>query len=200
MSGDDTQNPNTQTPTQPETPPPASQWEFKTDASSEATPAAPVPPSVPTERVRWSASEFITHQKSSTWYLVLFSSAFVVAGLVYLLTHGDKITSLAIVIAAVFLGIMAARKPRVLDYEVSTSGVTIGQHFYPYSSFKSFSITHEGAFASISFMPLKRFMPFVTMYYSPEEEADILTMLGAFLPVEQGKRDLLDHFLERIRF
>ncbi|HKR82317.1 MAG TPA: hypothetical protein VJR27_04965 [Candidatus Saccharimonadales bacterium] len=200
MSGDDTQKPKSEAPVKPETPPPAANWQFKTDDAVDAAPASALPPAAPQASVRWSASEFIAHQKSATWYLVLFVSSIVAAGLVYLITRGDKITAGAIIVAAIFFSIVAARKPRVLDYEVSTSGVTVGRHFYPYSNFKSFSVRHDEAFSSISFMPLKRFMPFVTMYYSPDEEADIITMLSAFLPVEQAKRDMLDHFLERIRF
>ena len=202
MNGDDPQKTNATPPPPPtpEAPAPPSQWEFKTDAPIDTPTPATAMPSAPQQRVQWSASEFIAHQKTATWYLVLFCSALIAAGLVYLITRGDKITSGAIVVAAVFLAIMAARKPRVLDYEVSSSGITIGRHFYPYSNFKSFSVIHEGAFSSISLMPLKRFMPFVTMYYAPEEEDEILTVLGNYLPIEQGKRDILDHFLERIRF
>src|SRR5665213_4576824 len=63
----------------------------------------------------WSASEFIEHSKSVGWYLLLMLGTAILAGLCYLLTH-DKITTAVIIVAAVFFGFYANRKPRTLEY------------------------------------------------------------------------------------
>ncbi|HSX08468.1 MAG TPA: hypothetical protein VLG11_06270 [Candidatus Saccharimonadales bacterium] len=181
---------------------PESGWTFtgnspQVDRKGESFRPRPADPNV---QVHWTASEFIHHQKSFAWYLVLAVSALAAGAIVYLLTRGDKITAAVIPVAALFFGISAARKPRTLDYEVNGAGIIIGRHFYPYANMKSFSIVHQGAFSSVSFMPLKRFMPFLTMYYAPEDEEKIVGVLSSYLPVEMARRDMLDQFLERIRF
>jgi len=181
------------------TPAPAATWAFKPagDAANAAgASAAPAPQSM----VKWSASEFVAHQKTIGWYLILAVSAIVAAGLIYLLTHGDKITAVVVIVAALFFGYVAGRKPRTLEYELSSAGITIGHRFYPYENFKSFWVEHQGTFGSISFMPLKRFMPLLTVYYAADQEEEILNALSNHLPIEEAHRDMLDQFIDRIRF
>ncbi len=181
---------------------PPAQWNFSPSDEQ------PLPPQIQPEdltpasppEVRWTASEFIAHHKTAGWYGLLFVAAFVAAGLVYLLTRGDKISSVVVIVAAIFFAITASRKPRVLDYEVSNSGITIGQRFYAYGSFRSFSIVEDGAFSSISFMPLKRFMPAITIYYAQDDEDRIVEVLGRYLPIEPARQDALDRFVKHIRF
>lgn len=149
--------------------------------------------------VAWTASEFVAHSKGSGWYGLLALSAAVLAALIYLITH-DTISVGIIVFVAVLLGISAARKPRVLHYQLNGSGLAIGEKFYAYAEFKSFSVMQEGAFSSIMFLPLKRFMPPISIYYDPKDEDRIVEVLAYFLPMEARTHDLVDSFIKRIRF
>jgi hypothetical protein len=151
------------------------------------------------ETVRWTASEFIVHQKNIGWYLVLFISAVALTGLVYLFTR-DKISSAVVVIAAIIFGIYAARKPRTVGYQLNPHGLSIGEKFYDYASFRSFAVVDEGAFSSVAFMPLKRFMPAISIYYDPADEEKIVRVLSDRLPMENRGHDLIDRFLHAIRF
>lgn len=152
-----------------------------------------------TKPITWSASEFIAHQKSFLWYISLGAIAIIFAALIFLLTS-DKITTAVILIAAIFLGIMAARKPRTIAYRLDTKGLLVSTKLYPYSEFRSFAIVNEGAFSSIIFMPLKRFMPLLTVYYEPKDEYKIVGMLADRLPMETYKFDMVEQLLHRIRF
>lgn len=150
--------------------------------------------------VRWTASEFIEHEKDAGWYGRLGFATVVVAGLIFLVTRGDKITVGMIVILAIFFGIYASRKPRTLSYKLDGKGLTIGGKMYGYDGFRSFSAADDGAFPGITFMPLKRFSAAVTIYYERSDEAKIMRILSNYLPHEQLKRDLLEQFLHYIRF
>lgn len=149
--------------------------------------------------VRWTASEYVAHHKSFGWYALLFLGAFVMAGLAYFITH-DKITMAVIIIVAILLAVIAGRKPRTQDYELERSGLHIGPKFYPYSTFKSFNRVQEGAFSNVTFMPMKRFMPPVSIYYEPKDEEKIIQTLAVYLPLENREHDTLDKFLKKIRF
>src|SRR6266568_1571705 len=179
--------------------PPAAPWAFMTDNDTATAPDSDAGASVQPDSIQWTASEFIAHQKSAGWYLVLAFSAIILAALTYLISH-DLSSATVVIVVAIFLAAIAGHKPRELQYSVNPKGFTVGHRSYTYGMFKSFSIVQEGAFSSVLFMPLKRFMPPVTIYYLPEDESKVVEMLGAYLPLAPVRNDLLDKFLERIRF
>jgi hypothetical protein len=149
--------------------------------------------------ISWSASEFIAHNKSFGWYMFLILAAVLVGGLVYLLTK-DKISASVVLVVAFFLAITASHKPRTLDYKLDSSGLTIGNKTYEYTQFRSFAVVEEGAFSSIIFTPLKRFMPLITIYYEPNDEDAIVNILSNRLPLETHHLDMIEQFMRKIRF
>jgi hypothetical protein len=183
-----------------------STWQFKPDddavsgvPASADIPGQPAEPARHAETATWSASEFIHHQKSVGWYGMLTLATAVLAAGVYLLTK-DKISTSVIIIVAIVLGISAARAPRTLEYKLDEAGLTIGEKFYAYGQFRSFALVQEGAFSSIVFMPLKRFMPLLTIYYAPADEAKVVAVLSDHLPMETHQLDMVDQLMRRIRF
>ncbi|MDB5168777.1 MAG: hypothetical protein JWO41_133 [Candidatus Saccharibacteria bacterium] len=149
--------------------------------------------------ITWTASEFIAHEKSNSWYLKLGGVAVVVALILFLLTR-DKIASGFILFAALLLGVYAAREPRELEYQITVHGVSVGEKYHDFQEFRSFTIVPEGAFSSIMFIPLKRFAPAVSIYYSPEEEDRIVDVLEERLPYDDTRSDPIDNFMRHIRF
>lgn len=178
----------------PVTPP---QWQFQPEQPAVQTDQAPEATNV--GGVQWTASEFLAHQKNRNWYLILILGAFGVSIAVYLLT-GDIISSISLLVFAILLAVVAARKPRTLQYHLGDHGLQVEQKFYPYQDFKSFSVINEGAINSIMLLPLKRFATGVTMYYAPEDEQKILDVLSSELPYEERHQDPVDKFMQRIRF
>jgi hypothetical protein len=176
---------------------PESQWQYTGDDSNQ--PNLPDDSRNSTEAISWTASEFIAHQKSVGWYLLLTLIAVGVSAGIYFITE-DKITSVIILIVALMFGAVAARKPRVLDYEVSARGVRIGEKIYPYQILKSFSVIQEDAVSSVMLLPLRRFMPSIILYYPPEQEDEVLNALGSYLPLEQRSSDAIDKLMRKVRF
>ena len=153
----------------------------------------------PAATITWTASEFIAHHKTPGWYGLLAVAAVAAAGLIYLLTR-DAISSSVVIVAAIFFGISASRQPRELEYSLSGRGVQIGTKYYSLAGFRSFSVVPEGAFPSIVLMPLKRFAPLTTIYFSPQDESRIVNILSGSLPFEDYRHDAVEQFLHRIRF
>lgn len=184
-------------------------WVFKPGGGSQPAASAPKAPEGQADpqqayvedehSIEWTGSEFIAHQKGASWYLAFFFAALLAAAFVYLITREFVSTGVILVVAVLF-GIAANHKPRVLAYRLDSSGLTIGQKFYPYANFKSFALVDEGAFESISFIPLKRFLPTVNIYFPPDDADKILDVLAANLPMEQRKQGLVDSAARRIRF
>jgi hypothetical protein len=190
----------------PQTPDTPGNWQFKPeDQGSQSQPTVPSvasnaqQPTTPEEEVSWTASEFIAHEKGLNWYLAMVASVLFFTAIVYLVTK-DKITTGIIIMAAIIFGVYARRQPRTLNYHMEYGGLTIGEKFYDFGNFRSYVLAHEGALSSVSFMPLRRFMPVLTVYYSPDDEQKIVQLLSTRLPMESIKKDVIDRFLHRIRF
>ncbi len=141
----------------------------------------------------------VQSKKNSNWYVILILGAFGMSIVVYFLTR-DIISSISLLVFAILLAVVAARKPRTLQYHLGDHGLQVEQKFYPYQDFKSFSVINEGAINSIMLLPLKRFATGVTMYYAPEDEQKILDVLSSELPYEERQQDPVDKFMQRIRF
>ncbi len=149
--------------------------------------------------VSWNAPEFIAHKKSAVWYILLGISTVALAAIVFLITR-DKVSMVVIVFAALLLGGYSIRQPRVLRYSLDDAGLHVGEKFYSYDMFKSFSIDTRNALSSIVLMPLKRFMPELSLYYSDEDEIKIKAALADRLPLEELRNDLVDNFFRKIRY
>lgn len=175
-------------------------WQYSPEDRS-STPAVPpiMQATAGPEAVEWTASEFVAHSKGIGWYALLGLGAILLAVVIFLFTR-DVTSAGIIVLVAILLGVAANNKPRILHYEVNDSGLVIGQKFYSYAEFKSFSVMEEGAFSSIMFLPLRRFMPPISIYYDPQDEERIVEVLSYYLPMENRSHDVFDRLIKRIRF
>lgn len=177
---------------------PSANWQFTPDDASDSP--SPAPKREPHDStVEWTASEFMAHHKSTSWYAALALAAVIVAGFIYILTK-DEITAGVILFAAAVMGFVAGRKPRTLNYRVAQDGVHIDAKVYTYQDYKAFSIIDEGAINSIKLVPLKRFLPPISMYYAPQDEKKIVEALSDYLPYEDKDDDAFDRMVRKIRF
>jgi len=149
--------------------------------------------------VEWTASEFINHHKSSQWYAMLAIITAVLAVIVYMLNK-DILSGIIVVLLGGLTAFAANRQPSVLPYRLDVRGLTIGARFYPYNAFKSFSVIKEGPFSNITIMPTGGFMPELSIYYSPDDEQDILEVLGEHLPMQQSQGAYVDRLARRLHF
>lgn len=149
--------------------------------------------------VSWTASEYIAHNKGQSWFAIFGLGLFVVIGLIYLLTR-DILASVLVGVAGLSFGIFAGRAPRVLEYSVHPGGIDIGPRSHQYSEFKSFTGSDIGPIPSILLLPLKRFVPPITIYYDPKQGDDIFDTLAQYLPYEDREPDLVERLMNHVRF
>ncbi len=182
-------------------------WQYKPSGGTATAPppvlapapaAPPAPPSAGGP-VTWVASEYIDHDRGAGWYVLLILGVAILSTIVYFLTK-DYFAIGTIVIVGVIVGFVAGKKPRQLNYELSASGIRIGDKLYSFGLFKSFSIVKDGALSSIQLTPIKRFMPPVSAYYAAGDEEKIVDTIGAYLPYEERGLDAIDRLSRRLRF
>lgn len=149
--------------------------------------------------VTWEASEYIHHQKTATWYLGLAVVTAVLCVLIYIFLD-DWFSIAVIVLMSGAVGVYARREPRVQRYSISGSALSVGEHHYHISEFASYQIADEGVVQSATFIPLKRFMPPVSVYFLPQDGEKIMAVLGSVLPREEHQPDFVDRLMRRVRF
>lgn len=185
-----------------------SPWEYKPDGKEvSAAPTLPVSgqetkPAAPTANdaaISWTASEYIDHARGSGWYLALIAGTIALAGLVYLITK-DYFATGVIAVMGVIVGVFSTHKPKQVTYELSTSGLKAGEKSYPLNLFKSFALIREGVLSSVNLIPIKRFMPPLSIYFDPADEQKIVNLLGSHLPLEEGGLDPIERLSRRLRF
>lgn len=164
-----------------------------------ATPTAPEAEAEDDILLHWQAAEFVSHEKSPSWYYKLAGVAILIAAIVFLLTK-DKISTGIVVFGALLLGIYARRQPRELEYVLATHGLGIGEKYHSYEEFRSFSVVPEAHMSSVIFRPMKRFGQILTIYFPPELEDQVGDILADRLPYEDHQHDLVESFMRRIRF
>jgi hypothetical protein len=185
---------------------PVAGWVFKPgSAPLQSIPEQQVEPSPPklsmssSNEVSWSASEYIANQKNTAWFVNLGIVSVVLTAVIFLLTR-DIVSVISIATLGIIVGVFAARQPHQLNYALDASGVHMGTKFYPYGTFKSFSVVPEGTFSHISLLPLKRFMPPIAIHFALEDEEKVINAIGDYLPYEEHKRDIVESFSHRVKF
>lgn len=176
-------------------PQPEARWQF-----TEETVQPALTPSPGIEMVSWTADEFIAHPKSQQWYINLGIATGVISLLVYFLTQRDVVSVAVVVIVAIVFGIFASRHPRHLQFAIDSSGIHVGEKLYSYGEFKSFSVMQEDTQKSIWLLPLKRFMPILTIYFEDKDADNIVGVLSLLLPIENREPDIVDRLMHSIKF
>lgn len=179
----------------------ASPWSFVSDNKNETSfdDGSAAPPTAVVDPIKWSSKEYIAHSKSILWYFVLLVVVVVFAGGIYLLTK-DKITTGVILFVGITFGIYSGRKPSEIEYSLDDTGITVGHKFYDLDSFRSFSMVDDEGAKSLLFVPLKRFLPMLTVYYPVSKEGKIVDALNNRLPLDNRGHDILERFLRKIHY
>lgn len=151
------------------------------------------------DSISWAASEFHSHEKSAWWYIKLALITIVAAGVLYVLTK-SIVTPVVIVISGVVLGIYGTHKPGQLEYTVTRQGIRIGAKRYSYDEFRLFVVTPNSSLSEVTLIPTKRFMPPLSICYSPDIENKVLNILADHLPFEERRPDLIDSLMQRMHF
>jgi hypothetical protein len=149
--------------------------------------------------ISWTGPEFAQHDKPSGWYITCVLIAFVLGGAIYFLTK-DVISSAFVAAAIIMLGFYSLRKPKDVNYSLNDYGMTVGPKSFSYEEFRSFTVTVEGAYLTVTFLPLRRFATTAGLFYQGQDEEKIINFLADRLPMEKHKPDMIDSFMQRIRF
>jgi hypothetical protein len=146
----------------------------------------------------WETSEYIEHDRNAMWYVAFVGITFLFAGASILLLH-EWLGAVVLVLMAIAVLMFTRREPKTLQCSLQGNGINIGDRFYPYGSFRSFSLVSDGALQSLEFDPLKRFMPRLSVYIAPGAENKVLGVLASRLPQGDREQDAVDRLARKLK-
>ena len=147
--------------------------------------------------ITWDAEEYIVKSRSGWWY---FGLALVTLGLLALAIWLKGWSFLVLIIVSVItILVFVLRPPRKIHYSLTAKGLKEGKIEHPFTNFRAFGILKEGDHYSAVLIPKKRFGINVKVYFPEGSGEAIVDALGARLPMEEIKLDLLDKFVNFLR-
>lgn len=149
------------------------------------------------KNVNWQADEHILRDKGNGWFVGML---LMVVGLVALAAWFEWWTFVAlIVVSAIAMLVYVLRPPRKIHYSIGLDGLSEGSRLYDFSDFRAFSLTKEGGVYMFVLTPIKRFSGKMMVIFPEELGEQIVDILGARLPMEDFKMDLVDKIVKFLR-
>lgn len=151
-----------------------------------------------TEPIAWNAPEGVQVQRGKIWYVIF---AIILVGLMALaiLVFKNWTFAALLPIMSVALFTLSNKNPQIINYAISPKGVYIADVLHDFSEFRAFGLSNENNQHSIILLPVKRFSPGLTIYFSEAEGEKIVDMLGARLPMQEIKPDALEKLIRLIK-
>ena len=150
------------------------------------------------EIANWQAQDLIIGDKNEVWYLFFFLASLLLCGFAI---WAQSWTFLALIIVS-SIGILVLRKSdrsQIISYSLSNHGIYMGATFHSYDEFRAFGVRKESSTYSIVFLPKKRFAPSTVIYFPKDYGEKITDIIGARLPMEEVKFDLIDKIIRKIK-
>ncbi len=156
-------------------------------------------PNVPEQvLLSWQAPEFVQTHKPAGWYVGIILFFAVLIGLA-LLTR-QYITVGLFALMGIVLVMYSNRPPRVLEYQISNYGVTVGDKKYLFDDFSSYYEISDYGRPLLELVPNKRFGTLVSLPPKSDEIEQIEQTLGQMLPKTESQQDYIDKLFRYLRF
>lgn len=155
-------------------------------------------PKAETTLETWSAPEFAFTTKPAGWFLALAVFFACLIGIAVLTKQWLSIGLFALM--GVSLAVYANRKPRTLNYALTTHGIHVGEKTYGFDNFSAFYEVSDYGQRVFELVPSKRLGTLVSLPIPHEIEEDLGEMLGTVLPKVPARNDVIDRVFRYLRF
>ena len=150
------------------------------------------------EPIAWDAPERLKMRRGRGWY-ILFAVVIISLMALAILVFRSWTFAILLPIMTVALLTLTSKPPQTINYAISPKGIYVADKLYDFSEFRAFGLLTEAGQHSAVLLPVKRFSPELTIYFSEEEGEKIVDMLGARLPIQEIKPDALEKLIKLIK-
>ena len=148
--------------------------------------------------IEWQSLNHQHAEKSADWYWILGIVS--VAGAILSFYFGNILFGIFILIGALTLGLIAARKPREINIKVTPRGIITGNFEYPYVNYRSFWIEDDHMHGSrILLHSLSTFLPLISIPIAEEVDLDHLRdIINDYLDEEFLRESAIHRLFDRL--
>ncbi len=147
--------------------------------------------------IKWTAPEYIKHEKGKVWYAVAIGITLITAILgVY---YQAWTFSLAIITFAIVYYIVNLEHPENIDIKVSKIGVKVGNKKYSFGEIQSFWILYDPPYLNTLNIKIKdKFLTDIAIQLNDQNPAEVREYLIRKIPELEGKSEHFSDVLLRI--
>lgn len=151
------------------------------------------------QKISWEALEYEYREKTPDWFWILglVSLTLVISAIIY-----KNILFAALVIVGSFtMALYAARKPKLIKFEINQNGVTIKNSLYPYKYLHSFCPREDARGRKIIFQSKKTTMPHFSVPVPANTNFEnIKALLLEHIPEDDHPESLSEVIMDKLGF
>ena len=127
------------------------------------------------KKVVWEAPEYLHVDKEPNWFWALGIIAVGLTIIAFLLDN--PLLAIIVVIGAFTIALFAARKPEVIEFEITTIGIRADTQIYAFEGLQSFRIFEFDDFAQLLLKSKKAVVPVMTLIMPLDSVQDVRNQL-----------------------
>src|SRR4030042_4599711 len=89
----------------------------------------------------WAVPEYLTHERSMGWYLVMLISA--IALVIYCIFTANFHFALVIILVVFIVFLRSYYPPKDLNFQITEEGILLGNQLFTYDKIKNFYISYK---------------------------------------------------------
>ena len=149
--------------------------------------------------ITWEAPEHEHIEKGNDWFWALGIIA--IAASAAAIIFGNTLFGVVILLGASTMVVFAHRKPKMMDFAVTSRGIKIGNELFPYSTLESFYIDEDNPGGPQLLAKSERlFMPLIIVPLPEEYVDDIDDLISSKIPEEHLEEPIAHKILEFFGF
>lgn len=148
--------------------------------------------------IEWQSLDHHSTQKTADWYWIL--AIVTIAGSILSFYFGNILFGIFILIGALAVGLISARKPKEIKVAVTHQGIVMGNYQYPFVSYRSFWIEDDHMHGSrILLHPSNSLLPLLSIPVSDEIDLDHLRdIINDYLDEEFLRESAIHRLFDRL--
>jgi len=139
----------------------------------------------------WQVDEYHQHARSRTWYIL--GAIVSVALIVYAIATANFLFAVIILMIGIITLLSTFSAPDKIEVILTTTGVVLGNAFYPYKDIKDFSLVYDPPEIKVLYLDFHK--PWLPLVSVPLEEVDPNRVRETLLPFSLENLDRAEESL-----
>lgn len=148
---------------------------------------------------KWLAEEYEYFEKSSNWFWMIIIMSVALSAISFILDN--LLFGILIFLSGVALALYGIKKPRIVEFSITSQGIKIENKLFVYSNLDSFWLHYSPPFYKLlSLKSKKTFMPHISIPLGDADPNVVREILIKFMKEKQEEEPFLENIMKKLRF